>query len=241
MIRNALGQPKELTASEVSDHQPRRLRINPVWPETWTELSTEARGQCWERSRAFVGSPTRPHLLAHELLLQLPSGLLLPPKFWLVAQGLGDSANSFQEGMLKPASSKDCWHLRTAWKHGAVPPPMCVIIISAMAGCRSLTMRQSAQLAQCAPPRDRCALVNPRPPAKRGNVEITLAKGGALGEPKIVRMQLHTSSSWRTANVSVSSGRTALNQKFALGEPHINRSNHANCGSFNQGIRWKRV
>ena len=51
----------------------------------------------------------------------------------------------------------------------------------------------------------------------------SLAKGGAVGEPTIVRMQLHTSSSWRTA--------TALHQKFALGEPHINRSNHAACGS----------
>ena len=91
----------------------------------------EARGPCWESLRGI--SQTRPHLLAHELLLQLPNGLLLPPKLRLVGLRLclphGQLRQFPQEGMLTLAPSKDCWHSRTDWKHGAVPPPKCVIII----------------------------------------------------------------------------------------------------------------
>ena len=56
-----------------------------------------------------------------------------------------------------------------------------VIIVSAIVGCRSCTIRiLSAQLAQWAPPLERCALANPNPPAERDKVEITLARSGVL-------------------------------------------------------------
>ena len=73
----------------------------------------------------------------------------------------GVSANSLHDGISRPAVTNDCWHARTASKHGAVPSAMCVIIVSAMVGCRSCTIRiQSAQLAQWAPSLERCALAN---------------------------------------------------------------------------------
>ena len=141
----------------------------------------------------------------------------------------GVSANSLHDGISRPAVTNDCSHARTASKHGAVPSAMWVIIvsamwaiiISAMVGCRSFIRMQSAQLAQWAPPLERCALANPNPPTERDKVKITLARSGAAGVPNIVRMQVHTLSSWCSAKVSVRSGRTALSQKFALVDAHI--------------------
>ena len=67
-------------------HKRRNVVHQSVWPETGAELSMEG-GQktVLGTKQSLRGiSQTRPHLLAHELLLQLPSGLLLPPKLWLV-------------------------------------------------------------------------------------------------------------------------------------------------------------
>ena len=69
----------------------------------------------------------------------------------------------------------------------------------------------------------------------------TSCRKGQRGNHPCQGCCLVTPRSWRTANESVRSGRTALNQKFALVEPHINKSSHATCGSFNHGILWKEI
>ena len=108
------------------------LRINPCGPRRGAELSMELRpedrvGNEAEPSWDLPNQATPPRARTVAPTSEWPSAATQTLAGW--APGLppalgGDSANSLQEGMLKPASSKDCWHSRTAWKHGAVPPPM---------------------------------------------------------------------------------------------------------------------
>ena len=109
----------------------------------------------------------------------------------------GISANSLHDGISRPAVTKDCTHACTleTWSR-----PVRHVGDHRL---HSFTIRmQSTQLAQWAPPLERCALTNPNPPAERDKVEITLAKSGAAGVPNVVRMQIHTLSSWCSALVS---------------------------------------
>ena len=144
------------------------------------------------------------------------------------SRGGGLSANSCQCGISNTASRTACWHCLTDWKQATGPSlTKPASMRSAIAGCRCLTIRrESAQLAQCAAGRTRTALANPSPPTESANVDKTRAAAGALGVPKISRRHVHTLSSWRLANVSVSAGLRARSQKLALVAPQEEQESH---------------
>ena len=115
-----------------------------------------------------------------------------------------------------PASSTNRRHLWTQLKKVTVPTSNCVIIVSAMSGCRSCTMRkQSAQLAQWAPSRFLWALLNTSPPTEKLKLASTLAMPGLRGNRGWCPS---TSTRWRRVAVRKllsNQGCTDLNQKFA--------------------------
>ena len=92
--------------------------------------------------------------------------------------------------------------------------------------------RSQPSLPQCATGRTRTAVASPSPPAESAKVDKTRADAGALGVPKIWQRHVHTLSSWRPANVSVSAGLRARSQKLALVAPHMRRSRNATWVSF---------
>ena len=143
----------------------------------------------------------RPHPLADELVLQ-HLGCCCQPTLGKLGSGVRHISN--------PASKTACWHCLTEWKQATGSS---ATMRSAIAGCRCLTMRgESAQLAQCAAGRTRTALGSPSPPAENAKVVKTRTAAGALRVPKIWQKHVHTLSSWRLANVSVSAGLRARSQ-----------------------------
>ena len=183
----------------------------------------DAKGPCWEGRRA-QGSPNSSHTssLMYCCCNCWVAFCCHPNLGWLGSGSATRSGSSLHDGISRPAVTNDCSHARTASKHGAVPSYMWVIIISVMVGCRSFTIRtQSAQLAQWAPPLERCALANPNlPPTgtkwRSPSPDLELLVSPILCACKSTR-----------CHRALRSGQTALSQKFALVDAHMSNSHAA--------------
>ena len=119
----------------------------------------------------------------------------------------GLSASSCQCGISNPASRTACWHCRSEWKQATGSSPS-----------KPATMR-SARLLR-APKWIKRELLQER-----------------WGCPRSGKIMVHTLSSWRLANVSVSAGLRARSQKLALVAPHMRRSRNAAWVSLTQCAR----
>ena len=223
----AVRQGKRQMQSAAKE-DPENLTVNARCPGRWEggESSRCQRSVLGPQQRPPGVRQARPHHIGHEPCLRLSGGFPLPTVPRLVGLRFF-LRQERRKGQLGPGG-----HCQPGLFHQFSALPDCLETrdTSNLQVHDHRLRNEGVSLphrAQCVCPAGKTGGTSDPVRAREPNVAITCAPSGAEGVPKISLKHLHTEVSWRSANPSVNSGLTVLNQKLALVDPHMRRSKKA--------------